>query len=36
MMKEEEAIEIYQSRIRDLIKTFKYNYLRHTKRFLNA
>jgi len=35
-MKEEETIETYQSRMRDLIKTFKYKYLRHTKRFLNA
>ena len=36
MMKEEETIETYQSRMRSLIKTFKYSYLRHIKHFLNA
>jgi len=36
MMKEEETIETYQSRMRALIKTFKYSYLRHNERFLNA
>lgn len=36
MMKKEETIETYQSRMRALIKAFKYSYLRHTEHFLNA
>lgn len=36
MMKKEETIETYQSRMSALIKTFKYSYLRHIEHFLNA
>ena len=36
MMKEEEINETNPSRINISIKTFKYSYLRHNERFLNA
>ncbi len=36
MMKEEETIETNQSRMRTLIKTFKYSHLRHIDHFFNA
>lgn len=36
MMKKEETIETYQSRVSALIKTFKYSYLCHIEHFLNA
>ena len=36
MMKKEETIETYQSRMRALIKTFKYSHLRRIEHILNA
>ena len=36
MMKEEETIETYQSRMRALIKTFKYSHLRYIDHFFDA